>query len=251
MRTPRIAWISADDPPDAFPEPAAAFDVPDGLLAAGGDLSEPRLLYAYANGIFPWFSDGQPILWWSPDPRCVIRPGGLNVSRRLARALRNSPFEVSFNEAFDEVIDRCAHDRPGQDGTWITTEMRDAYCGLHENGWAHSIEVWNGDSLIGGLYGLAIDRVFFGESMFSAESNASKAAMAALCHTLDAHQFALLDCQVESPHLLSMGAERIARSEFLSILSSSCRRGTPFSEWPQSRMASAEFLKSEGPAELQ
>ena len=170
----RIAWISANDPPDTFPDIGRAMREPDGLLAAGGDLSAARLLTAYRLGIFPWFDEGQPILWWSPDPRCVLLPGEFHASRRLRRELRRSGAEIRFNTSFDEVIARCADPRPGQYGTWITREMIAAYTRLHADGWAHSIEVWQRDALIGGLYGLAIGRVFFGESMFSLQSNASK-----------------------------------------------------------------------------
>ncbi|MDH3989174.1 MAG: leucyl/phenylalanyl-tRNA--protein transferase, partial [Gammaproteobacteria bacterium] len=170
MRSPRITWINSDDAPEAFPDIENAFDVPDGLLAAGGDLSVDRLLYAYSHGIFPWFNEGQPILWWSPNPRCVIKPAELHISRRLKRSLRNSGFEIRFNSAFDEVVAQCAEDRPGQDGTWITSEMSAAYSLLNTKGWAHSAEVWSDGKLAGGLYGLAIDRVFFGESMVSRET---------------------------------------------------------------------------------
>jgi len=197
MKSPRITWISSNDPPNAFPDVSSAFDTPDGLLAAGGDLSEKRLLYAYRHGIFPWFDEGQPILWWSPDPRCVIRPDEFHLSRRLGRYLRQSDFEISFNTAFSEVIEKCAEDRDGQQGTWITTEMQDAYARLRKNGWAHSVEVWSGGMLCGGLYGLAIGKAFFGESMFSRHNNASKAAMLALCRLLEQEGFAVLDCQVE------------------------------------------------------
>ncbi len=235
MKSPQIAWINADDPPDTFPDVERAFDVPDGLLAAGGDLSEERLLYAYSHGIFPWYSEGQPILWWSPDPRCVIYPERLHVTRRLARALRHSGFELSFDTAFESVIDRCAQDRPGQDGTWITPEMRDAYCRLHRNGWAHSVEVWQGERLAGGLYGLAIDRMFFGESMFSDESNGSKAALVALCSLMIDWNFRLLDCQLESPHLRSLGADVIPRSQFCNELRRFCASLDKQAEWPAER----------------
>jgi leucyl/phenylalanyl-tRNA--protein transferase len=232
MRSPQITWISSDDPPEAFPDINAAFDVPDGLLAAGGDLSEARLVYAYRHGIFPWFNDGQPILWWSPDPRCVIVPDRLHVSRRLRRALLRSEFEVRFNGAFDDVVTGCAGDRPGQDGTWITPGMHAAYRKMHARGWAHSIEILRDDRLVGGLYGLAIDRVFFGESMFSAETNASKAALVALCAHLTANEFALLDCQVESPHLMSLGAELLPRHRFGGVLNAQCANSLSFDGWP-------------------
>jgi len=215
---PRITWIAPDDPADAFPPLDAAFSEPDGLLAAGGDLSQERLLYAYQHGIFPWYDEGQPILWWSPDPRCILIPGDLHVSRRLRRSLRQSDFVVTFNSAFDEVIAACAEDRTGQSGTWITIDMARAYRELHRAGWAHSVEIWRDESLVGGLYGLAIGRVFFGESMFSRAGNASKIALLALCRELVARDFALLDCQVESPHLQSLGATLMPRASFANIL---------------------------------
>ena len=242
MRSPSVTWISSDDPPEAFPDINRAFDIPDGLLAAGGDLSESRLLYAYRNGIFPWYSDGQPILWWSPDPRCAISPADLHTSRRTRRSLLKSDFRISFNDAFDDVLDGCAMDRPGQDGTWITDEMRTAYQGLHRNGWAHSVEVWKGDALVGGLYGLAVDKVFFGESMFSAETNGSKAAILALCRVLTDEGFALLDCQVESPHLMTLGAELIPRTRFAEILAAACRETVKFAGWPENRSNIADFM---------
>ena len=242
MKSPQITWISSDDPPEAFPDIDRAFDVPDGLLAAGGDLSESRLLYAYRHGIFPWFNEGQPILWWSPEPRCVIVPGKLHVSRRLRRSLRQSGFIVRFNTAFDEVVAACANDRPGQDGTWITPEMSTAYGRMHAAGWAHSIEVWRDDALVGGLYGLAIGGVFFGESMFSRVNDASKAAMLALCSVIDAHGFALLDCQVESPHLMNMGAELIPRRRFADTLDKRCDPASLFAGWPPGASNITDFL---------
>lgn len=243
MRSPQISWISASDPPDAFPDVERAFDVPDGLLAAGGDLTVERLLYAYSHGIFPWYSDGQPILWWSPNPRCVIYPDRLHVSRRLDRALRNSAFEVSFNSAFTDVIDACARDRPGQDGTWITTEMRNAYLDLHRHGWAHSVEIWSDGQLAGGLYGVAIGKVFFGESMFSSETNGSKAALLALSVVLLENNVNLLDCQVESPHLRSMGADMIPRTKFANELKRSCSGMDRFTAWPGERMKIGRFQR--------
>ncbi|MFQ5983082.1 MAG: leucyl/phenylalanyl-tRNA--protein transferase, partial [Woeseiaceae bacterium] len=206
MTTPRIAWISQDDPPEAFPEVSAALTAPDGLLAAGGDLKPERLLYAYRRGVFPWFDDGQPILWWSPDPRCVMRPDAFHVARRLRRSVRNSSLEFGFNGDFSSVMQACAADRVGQQGTWITEEMVEAFSTLHDEGWAHSVEIWRDDELVGGLYGIAIGKAFFGESMFSRQSNASKIAMWALCAHLVRHRFEILDCQVVSPHLTSLGA---------------------------------------------
>ena len=208
---------------------------PNGLLAAGGDLSEARLLAAYSHGIFPWFNDGQPILWWSPDPRCVLIPAQFHTSRRLRRNLRRRDFTVSFNASFDDVIEACALPRDGQDGTWITADMSHAYRHLHRRGWAHSVEVWRDDELVGGLYGLAIDRVFFGESMFSAASDASKAAMLELCRVLESAGFALLDGQVASAHLLSLGATLLPRDDFKTILQTECQEAVGFSGWPEGR----------------
>lgn len=242
MKSPQITWISSDDPPDAFPDIESAFEVPDGLLAAGGDLSQERLLYAYRHGIFPWFDDGQPILWWSPDPRCVLYPESLRLSRRTLRSLKNSDFRIQFNTAFDDVVAGCAEERDGQEGTWITEEMAAAYQNLHEHNWAHSIEVWTSEGLVGGMYGLAIDKVFFGESMFSRESNASKAAMLALCHLLLENNIALLDCQVESPHLMSLGATLLPRQQFASILQNACSNIVPFTNWPAEPINISDFL---------
>lgn len=239
---PRIAWISRDDPPDAFPPLDHAFSEPDGLLAAGGDLSADRLLYAYRHGIFPWYDEGQPILWWSPDPRCVLVPSEFHLARRLRRTFGSAGIEVSFNEAFDEVIEACATYREGQSGTWITTDMKKAYHALHMDGFAHSVDVWRGGELIGGLYGLSIGRVFFGESMFSRQANASKAAMLALCRELAVRQFEILDCQVDSPHLLSLGARLIPRSEFAAILENACDCGSRLDIPTGIRRPIAEYL---------
>jgi leucyl/phenylalanyl-tRNA--protein transferase len=232
MRSPGLYWISPSDPPQSFPDIELALREPNGLLAAGGDLSTERLIYAYRNGIFPWFDAGQPILWWSPDPRCVIEPRALHLSRRNRRALRSSGYSVAFNRRFADVLDGCAAARPGQRGTWITDSMREAYGRLHRQGWAHSIEVLKDGQLVGGLYGLAIGRVFFGESMFSAAANASKAALLVLCHLLEEHGFALLDGQVESRHLMSLGATLMPRMEFRTILEGSCRPVRTFDAWP-------------------
>jgi len=221
-RAPRLTWIGHDDPPESFPPVESAFAEPAGLLAAGGDLSTARLLYAYRHGIFPWYDDGQPILWWSPDPRCVLLPGDLHVARRLRRWLPKSTFRVTFDRAFADVITACAEKRPGQFGTWITPEMRAAYCRLHDEGWAHSVEIWRERHLVGGVYGLAIGNAFFGESMFSRVDNASKAALIALCAVLVEQEFDILDCQVESPHLLTLGAILMPRSAFSRLLVRSC-----------------------------
>lgn len=251
MKSPQITWINSDDPPEAFPPIDAAFATPDGLLAAGGDLSSERLLYAYRHGIFPWFDEGQPILWWSPDPRCVLYTDELRLSRRTLRALKNCDFTIRVNTAFSEVVASCAAAREGQDGTWITAEMMVAYQDLHAHNWAHSIEVWSGNRLVGGLYGIAIDRVFFGESMFSRESNASKAAMFALCKMLRENNVKLLDCQVESPHLLSLGARLISRRQFAATLQSACTTRLPLSIWPTEAAKIADIIAGKPPSALQ
>jgi leucyl/phenylalanyl-tRNA--protein transferase len=242
MKSPNITWISSDDPPQAFPEIESAFDIPDGLLAAGGDLSPERLLYAYRHGIFPWYDSGQPILWWSPDPRCVLRPHEFHASKRLRRSLSRSKLEVSFNQAFSAVIAACAEDRIGQQGTWITDDMADAYSRLHQQGWAHSIEIWQENRLAGGLYGLAIGRAFFGESMFSRQTNASKAAMLALCQQMVLNDFEILDCQVESPHLVSLGASLMPRNKFAAVLRQACKSNSQFLDWPAERRQMLDFL---------
>lgn len=243
MTSLQIAWINAGDPPEKFPDIERAFDVPDGLLASGGDLSEARLLYAYSHGIFPWYNDGQPILWWSPNPRCVIYPDRLHVSRRFERILSRSTFRISFNSRFESVIDCCALERPGQEGTWITSAMREAFCALHRSGWAWSVEVWNGDRLAGGMYGLAIGRILFGESMFSSESNASKMALFALCSLMQERHIRLLDCQVQSPHLRSLGAEVIPRKEFSNELRRYCASLEKLTEWPSDRIDIQQFCR--------
>ena len=242
MKSPNITWISSDDPPEAFPEIESAFDIPDGLLAAGGDLSPERLLYAYQHGIFPWYDSGQPILWWSPDPRCVLRPHEFHASKRLRRSLSRSKLEVSFNQAFSTVIAACAEDRIGQQGTWITDDMADAYSRLHQQGWAHSIEIWQENRLAGGLYGLAIGRAFFGESMFSRQTNASKAAMLALCQQMVLNDFEILDCQVESPHLVSLGASLMPRNKFAAVLRRACNTNSQYLDWPVGRRQMLDFL---------
>jgi leucyl/phenylalanyl-tRNA--protein transferase len=238
----RICWLQNSDPPDAFPPVAQALVEPNGLLAAGGDLSPERILCAYRAGIFPWFESGQPILWWSPDPRCVLRPERFHVATSLRRSARSSGFELTFNRACTEVIDACAERRNGQSGTWITNEMKQAYKGLHASGWVHSVEVWQGQTLVGGIYGLASGAAFFGESMFSRVSDASKIAMMALCRVLLRQSFVLLDCQVASPHLMTLGAELMRRTEFSGLLAEVNRSPDRAAFWPNSRMAAAEFL---------
>ena len=214
-RFPRI--LGPDDP---FPPATEALREPDGLLAIGADLSPERLLQAYAQGIFPWYSDGQPILWWSPDPRMVFRTDAVRLSSRFRRQLRRCDWRVQADTAFDAVLAACADTpRPGQDGTWILPEMQAAYRRLHRLGHAHSVEVFDGDGrLVGGLYGVAVGRMFYGESMFSACSGGSKVALAALASRLHGWGWPLLDAQVENPHLVSLGAERWERTRFLAAV---------------------------------
>lgn len=212
----RLPWLSAD--PDApFPPVETALREPDGLLAAGGDLSPARLLNAYRHGIFPWYSDDQPILWWSPDPRTVFRTDAVHLSRRFRRQLRSCGWVARADTRFADVLDACADvPRPGQRGTWITDEMREAYCALHRLGHAHSVEVFDGGGgLVGGIYGVAVGRMFFGESMVSLASGGSKAALAALACRLCSWGWPLIDAQVEHPHLIQSGAESWPRERFL------------------------------------
>lgn len=197
-----------------FPDVESALDEPNGLLAYGGDLRPQRLLSAYRNGIFPWFSEDQPILWWSPQPRMVFATAHPHVPRRLNRWLKTCAWSISADRSFREVMLRCAEPREDDGGTWITSEMLEAYCQLHQLGHAHSIEVREGDELIGGIYGVAIGRMFFGESMFSRRDHASKVALLALCHGLARQGFSLLDAQVSSEHLQTLGAEELPRKEF-------------------------------------
>lgn len=205
------------DPQAPFPPVELALRQPDGLLALGGDLSVPRLLNAYRHGIFPWFSEGQPILWWSPDPRMVFRTDGVRLSTRFRRGLRRSRWQVRADTAFDRVVDRCAGvPRPGQRGTWITPAMREAYLALHRLGHAHSVEAFDADHLVGGIYGVAIGRMFFGESMFSDASGGSKVALAALARRLREWGWPLIDAQVENPHLTALGAESVPRARFVA-----------------------------------
>jgi len=197
-----------------FPRPSLA--EPDGLLAIGGDLSTERLVLAYSHGIFPWFSEGDPICWYAPHERCVIFPEKIKISKSMRKILSNQVFRVTMDEAFEEVIAACAQTpRNGQDGTWITTAMQDAYINLYENGWAHSVEVWYGEQLVGGLYGLEVNGVFCGESMFSLMSNASKTALIWLSQQ---PQYRLIDCQMPNDHLMSLGAEMIPGEDYMAIL---------------------------------
>lgn len=232
MSSSQLFWLDSSDPPDAFPDIEEALREPDGLLAAGGDLSSERLLNAYRKGIFPWYDDEQPILWWSPDPRCVLRPADFHVSRRLRRDLLRSKATLTFNQSFGEVVRACAAPRIAQQGTWITADMILAYKQLHREGWAHSVEVWQDGRRVGGLYGLAIGKVFFGESMYSLKPNTSKFAMLGLSRFLLRNDVALIDCQVISRHLLSLGATMISRPDFRRELDSACNPATRIRNWP-------------------
>jgi leucyl/phenylalanyl-tRNA--protein transferase len=213
-----ITWLSPQDAPEWFPPLEQALDEPSGLLAAGGDLSIERLLAAYRRGIFPWYSPGQPVLWWSPDPRAVLFPGEFRCSRSLAKTLRNGGFESAIDTDFAQVIAACAAPRPQSLGTWITPEMLEAYIELHRRGYAHSVETWRGRQLVGGLYGVRLGGVFFGESMFSRESDASKVALARLVAACQAAGIAVIDCQMPSPHLESLGSRRIPRARFQALV---------------------------------
>ena len=213
-----------------FPDPELA--EPDGLLAVGGDLSPDRLLRAYADGIFPWYSEETPILWWSPEPRMVLLPAEFHLPRSLRRSLRSGAFEIRADTAFGEVIRRCAgKDRPGQDGTWITSEMVLAYERLHAMGFAHSFEAWDGGELAGGLYGVSLGAAFFGESMFADRPEASKVAFAASVDWMRGRGFELIDCQVDTEHLRRFGAREIPRAEFLARLRNALASATVRGKW--------------------
>lgn len=217
-----LFWVADNIIAPDFPDVSRALRDPDGLLAIGGDLSVERLLRAYSLGIFPWYSEGQPILWWSPDPRCVIEPGKVHISRSLAKRIRRNEYRVSYNQAFQQVIQACARPRDSHSGTWITREMMSAYLALHHEGYAVSVETWFEDKIVGGLYGVVIDRVFFGESMFSWRSDASKVALVHLSETLQETGFRLIDCQIHSGHLQTLGATPMQRELFVNILNNYC-----------------------------
>ncbi len=214
----RLHWLDPRNPHQPFPPAHLAMREPNGLLAIGGDLSPARLLRAYAQGIFPWYNPDEPILWWCPDPRAVLLPASLHVSRSLRRAVARDDFAVTLDRAFGAVVEACAGPRGTNHGTWLGDDMRRAYRQLHAHGYAHSSEVWRDGTLIGGLYGVAIGNVFFGESMFSHADNGSKIALYWLCRQLVAWHFELIDCQVSSPHLATLGAVDIRRNDFLHRL---------------------------------
>jgi leucyl/phenylalanyl-tRNA--protein transferase len=224
-----IPWLSEAH---VFPPLETALAEPNGLLAAGGDLDPRRILAAYRRGIFPWYSSGEPILWWSPDPRMVLFPDALKISNSLAKTLRNADYEVRLDTAFDDVIHACAvKPRDGQPGTWITAEMQQAYRALHRLGYAHSVETWIAGKLAGGLYGIALGQAFYGESMFTHERDASKIALAHLCAHLKRRGFGIIDCQMETSHLASLGARPIPRRDFAARLDELCPRGDPPGHW--------------------
>ncbi|SHM07802.1 leucyl/phenylalanyl-tRNA--protein transferase [Rhodanobacter sp. OK091] len=216
---------------DRFPDPRGALTEPNGLLAFGGDLSPQRLLAAYTHGIFPWFGEGEPILWWSPDPRCVFRTEAVRINRSLRRQLAGRHWRLTVDHSFDAVIRACAAPRTNESGTWLVPAMIDAYVQLHRQGHAHSVEVWDGERLVGGIYGVAVGRLFCGESMFSAESGGSKLALAALARLLHDMDFPLIDAQVSNAHTLGLGAIEIPRVQFLQQVAELGQRAGLVGSW--------------------
>jgi len=237
-RSPRrvLAWLGPEDP---LPDPALAWQVPNGLLAASAQLSVERLIEGYRRGIFPWYTDGQPVLWWSPDPRMVLHLPELRVSRSLRKTLRaaerDARWRVTLDVCFDRVMQECAAPRADQDGTWITAAIRAGYGALHRLGLAHSVEVWNAERLVGGLYGVSLGRMFYGESMFAREPDASKTALVSLARMLETHDFSVIDCQQSTRHLASLGAREISRAAFLERVDELVRQPAP--DWRTMRIA--------------
>ena len=229
---PALIWLNPYRADEPFPEASLSWEEPNGLLAAGGDLSLPRLTNAYREGIFPWYSEGQPILWWTPNPRLVLFPDELKISRSLRKSIRNLEYQIRFDSAFAQVIRACSDTRAASGGTWILPEVQMAYLRLHEAGLAHCIEVWRDEQLVGGLYGVAMGKIFFGESMFHKVTDASKIALVYLVAFLKSHQFALIDCQVRSNHLISLGAREISRDDFL-VQVKKFRDVEAVSDWPR------------------
>jgi leucyl/phenylalanyl-tRNA--protein transferase len=223
-----IPWLKGEDP---FPPVSKALKAPNGLLCAGGDLSPERIVDAYSHGIFPWFSEGDPILWWSPDPRMVLFPGELKVSRSLRKAVARGAYETRVDTAFRDVMEACAEPRDGQGGTWIVPEMVEAYTRLHELGFVHSVESWIDGELAGGLYGMALGKVFFGESMFARAPDASKVALFKLVERLRADGFRVIDCQQATPHLASLGAREIPRKAFAQLVQESIQYPPTGQRW--------------------
>jgi leucyl/phenylalanyl-tRNA--protein transferase len=226
-----LQWLDPNDSEAAFPALEHALREPNGLLAFGGDLSPQRLLRAYRQGIFPWYNEDQPILWWSPDPRMVLYPDRLRISRSLWKTLRKKRYTVTTDHAFRRVIRHCAEPRADGHGTWLSDDMLAAYSRLHDMGYAHSVESWYQDELVGGLYGLALGQVFFGESMFSHSTDASKVALVHLVRHLQKWGYVLIDCQVASAHLTSLGAEAIPRRLFTDILQQHCNAPSIWGPW--------------------
>ena len=233
-----IPWLEGAP---GFPPLERALTEPNGLLAAGGALDPQWLLTAYRQGIFPWFNPGEPILWWSPDPRLVLLPEAFRISRSLRKTLRRRLFELRVDSAFSAVIEACAAPRAPAAGTWISAEMRAAYLTMHELGYAHSVECWRDGRLVGGLYGMALGRVFFGESMFSVATDASKVALAHLVRFLRAQGYVIIDCQMKTAHLMSMGAREIARQQFRDILDQHACTLQPLHRWPAESMADMDW----------
>jgi len=227
----QLTILDPSNPDEEFPPIKSAFTEPDGLLAAGGCLSPQRIIKAYQQGIFPWYSPGEPILWWSPNPRLVLFPEKLIVSRSLRKTLRKDLFKLSYDQAFPQVMQYCAAPRDKETGTWITEEMYLAYTELHKQGVAHSFEAWFDGELVGGLYGIAIGQVFFGESMFHRKTDASKVAFCYLVQQLTLWGYQLIDCQVHSNHLTSLGAEEISRHDFSELLKQYCPLAISDSAW--------------------
>ena len=215
------------------------YDVPKneyGIVALGGSLDYQNLIAAYSSGIFPWYNQGEEIHWWSPSPRCILIPGNFHKSKRLLRELKKIEHHVTCNKDFDQVIINCAAPRKDQDGTWINKDMIIAYKNLHKEGWCHSIEIWSENNLIGGLYGIAVDKIFFAESMYSKKNNASKFALLALCHVLMVNNFKLIDCQVPSQHLFTLGATLISKENFTTKLKNYCSKKYKFNNWPKGKV---------------
>jgi leucyl/phenylalanyl-tRNA--protein transferase len=227
----QLTVLDPNNPEQEFPIVSKALREPEGLLAVGGCLSQSRLLNAYRHGIFPWYNADDPILWWSPDPRLVLFPNKLVISRSLSKTMRKNIFSVTFDHAFDDVIAACADPRKDAAGTWITAEIDAAYKQLHQVGFAHSVEIWLGDKLVGGLYGVALGQVFFGESMFYTTTDASKVAFVSLVEHLKSWDYQLIDCQVQTAHLQSFGAQEIGRDHFTKLLDRYCGAAAMSSAW--------------------
>ncbi len=227
-------WLKESKCADYLPDVSHALTEPDGLLAIGGVLNPDLLLDVYRKGIFPWYGEGQPVMWWSPDPRCVLFPDDFRISRSLKKSLRKADYNVTFDQAFSDVVRSCAEPRPASPETWITQSIIKNYQLLHESGHAHSVECWHGETLVGGLYGIAIGKIFFGESMFSHTADASKICLAHLVHLVKRLEYVLIDCQVTSEHLKSLGAKLIPRKDFSDILTLSCGEihSKPEPGWP-------------------